>query len=292
MEQQPNPNFQPVTVEPTPTAPNLAVNSPTPQTAPQQAPIADSTKVKAEPNPASPPTSTQNHLQIAELRDGVVILKDGTFRAVVACRSINFDLMSAAEREGVEFSYQSFLNSLFFPIQILIRSKKVDIGPYLEKLIKIRSGQDNMLLNVLMDDYINYIDILAQEANIMEKSFYVIVPYSPAGDLQNIKEQTKGVFGRIFKKDDSSIVKVNRQVFAKAKEELQNRVNVVISGLEAVGVYSKRLETNQLSQLYYNFYNPDTAIREPLADFSDIAQLYVQKGSGQAPPPNLIRGEM
>lgn len=291
MEQHPNPNFQPVTVEPTQTAPNPAAGSVIPQT-PPQAPGTSPSEIKAEPNPTSPPTSTQNHLQIAELRDGVVILKDGTFRAVVTCRSINFDLMSTTEREGVEFSYQNFLNSLFFPIQILVQSKKVDIGPYLEKLIKIRSGQDNMLLNVLMDDYINYIDILAQEANIMEKSFYIIIPYSPAGDLQNIKEQTKGVFSRVFKKDTTSVVKVNRQVFAKAKEELQNRVNVVISGLEAVGVHSKRLETNQLSQLYYNFYNPDTAIREPLVDFSEMAQLYVQKGSGQAPPPNLIREEM
>lgn len=281
MEQQTNPNFQPVTVTPSQTAPNPAVISQTPQTEP-----------KAEPNPSSPPTSTQNHLQIAELRDGVVILKDGSFRAAIACRSINFDLMSAAEREGVEFSYQNFLNSLFFPIQVLIRSKKVDIGPYLEKLIKIRSSQDNMLLNVLMDDYINYIDLLAQEANIMEKSFYVVVSYSPAGDLQNIKEQTKGMFSRAFKKEETTTVKVNRQVFAKAKEELQNRVNVVMSGLEAVGVRSKRLETNQLSQLYYNFYNPDTSIREPLMDFGEMAQLFVQKGEGQAPAPNLIRGEM
>lgn len=254
--------------------------------------VAPNPAAKPEPNPASNPTSTQNHLQIAELRDGVVILKDGSFRAVVACKSINFDLMSATEREGVEYSYQNFLNSLTFPVQILIRSKKVDIGPYLEKLVKIRTSQDNMLLNVLMDDYINYIDILAQEANIMEKSFFVVVPYFPAGDLQNIKEQTKGAFGRAFKKDSSSTVKVNRQVFAKAKEEIQNRVNLVIGGLESVGVRSKRLDTKQLSQLYYNFYNPDVSIREPLVGFDDLAQLYVQKGEGQAPIQSLVKEEM
>ena len=84
----------------------------------------------------------------------MIIMADGTFRAVVACKSINFDLMSSREREGVEFSYQNFLNALYFPIQIFIRSQRVDIGPYLDRLEEIRRNQDNMLLNVLMDDYI------------------------------------------------------------------------------------------------------------------------------------------
>ena len=112
------------------------------------------------------PTSTQATLLISELRDNVVIMKDGSFRAVVACKSINFDLMSDVEREAVEYSYQNFLNSLKFTTQILIRSQRVDIGPYIEKLTEIRRNNDNMLLGVLMDDYINFIDVLSQEANI------------------------------------------------------------------------------------------------------------------------------
>ena len=131
--------------------------------------------------PVSPtkesPTSTQSSLLISELRDNVAIMKDGSFRAVVACKSINFDLMSDAEREGVEYSYQNFLNSLKFTTQILIRSQKVDIGPYIERLSEIRRNNDNMLLGVLMDDYINFIDVLSQEANIMDKAFFVVVPY-------------------------------------------------------------------------------------------------------------------
>ena len=108
------------------------------------------------------PTSTQATLLISELRDNVVIMKDGSFRAVVACKSINFDLMSDVERDGVEYSYQNFLNSLKFTTQILIRSQRVDIGPYIERLSEIRRNNDNMLLGVLMDDYINFIDILSQ----------------------------------------------------------------------------------------------------------------------------------
>src|SRR3990167_1609877 len=93
----------------------------------------------------SNPNSTQNTLHISEIRDGLVILNDGSFRVVIMCKSINFDLMSPQEREAVEFSYQGVLNSLYFPIQIFMRSQKVDMAPYLERLSKIRDGQDNML---------------------------------------------------------------------------------------------------------------------------------------------------
>lgn len=128
--------------------------------------------------PKSNPTSTQNTLEIAEIRDGIVIMNDGSYRAVLTCQSINFDLMSPQERESVEFSYQGFLNSLYFPIQIFVRSQKVDLRPYIEKLDKIRSEHDNMLLALLMDDYLGYIENLALQTNIMDKRFYVIIPFS------------------------------------------------------------------------------------------------------------------
>src|SRR5688572_27473160 len=88
---------------------------------------------------SSNPNSTQNTLQIAEIRDGIVIMNDGSFRAVVMVKSVNFDLMSPQEQEATEYSYQGFLNSLYFPIQIFIRSQKVDLQPYITKLDKIRS---------------------------------------------------------------------------------------------------------------------------------------------------------
>src|SRR5690606_20887433 len=128
------------------------------------API-DPRDVTAPPAPVNPNT-TQNSLLFSEIRDNMVVMNDGSFRAVIACKSINFDLMSSKEREGIEYSYQNFLNSLYFPVQILIRSQRVDIGPYLERLTNIRRDQENMLLNVLMDDYIDFIDALSQEANI------------------------------------------------------------------------------------------------------------------------------
>lgn len=223
------------------------------------------------------PISTQSTLLISELRDGLVIMKDGSFRAVVACQSINFDLMSEQEREGVEYSYQNFLNSLNFTVQILVRSQRVDIGPYIERLSTIRRNQDNMLLGVLMDDYINFIDLLSQEANIMDKSFFIVIPYYSSADAEKLVEQTKNLF-KTFGKKAPDVTRINRDTYNKAVDELNNRVESVISGLFQIGIQSVRLRTRELSELYYNFNNPDTAVREPLVDFTKLATTYVRKG--------------
>ena len=228
--------------------------------------------------------TTQNSLLLSELREGMVIMADGSFRAVIACKSINFDLMSAREREGIEFSYQNFLNALYFPIQIFIRSQRVDIGPYLDRLEETRRGQDNMLLNVLMDDYIQFIDALAQDANIMDKSFFIVVPFFPAGDAGKVMEQGKGFFDKFFSASKpAQATKIDKVSYDKAKDEIKNRVDSTISGLLQVGVQATQLNTKQLGELYYNVYNPDTAVREPLGDFSNVTSTYVRKG--QSTPP-------
>ena len=254
-----------------------------------QTPIGSSDQAS---KPAVNPNTTQNSLLISEIRDGMVIMNDGSFRAVIACKSINFDLMSSREREGVEFSYQNFLNALYFPVQIFIRSQRVDIGPYIDRLATIRRAQDNMLLNVLMDDYINFIDILSQEANIMDKSFFVVVPFFPAGDLNNFIDQGKGFFGKIFSKPQTQATKIDKVAYEKGKDEIKNRADSVMSGLFQVGVKSVQLNTKELGELYYNIYNPDTAVREPLGDFEQVTSTYVKKGEGEAPRPHLQEGDM
>lgn len=243
----------------------------------------------AAPKPKNP-NSTQNTLQLSEIRDNMVIMADGSFRAVIACKSINFDLMSSREREGVEYSYQNFLNALNHPIQILVRSQRIDIGPYIDKLIKIRQGQDNMLLNVLMDDYINFIDVLSQEANIMDKSFFIVVPYyTQGGDFNSIVGQSKGFFDKLFSKQNV-VTKIDTATYEKAKTEIKNRVDGIMAGLFQIGIQSIQLDTKALGELYYNFYNPDTAVREPLGDFNDVTSMYVKKGQGEA--PNSFGGMM
>ena len=247
------------------------VSSPA-QPAMQQAPM------QATPDS---PLSTQSTLLISELRDSMVIMKDGSFRAVVACQSINFDLMSNQEREGVEFSYQNFLNSLNFTTQILIRSQRVDIGPYINRLTEIRRNNDNMLLGILMDDYINFIDVLSQEANIMDKSFFIVIPYYPSAEMEKMLTETKNLFASFQKTKTQTITRIDRATYDKAATEINNRIDTVISGLFQIGIRSVRLNTKQLAELYYDFNNPDTAVREPLVDFSKLATTYVKKGTPQ-----------
>ena len=258
----------------------MPMNGATP--APSAAPMPGQTissQAPATPAPAPQnPNSTQGTLLISELRDSMVIMKDGSFRAVVACKSINFDLMSEAEREGVEYSYQNFLNSLTFATQILIRSQRVDIGPYIDRLSELRRNNDNMLLGVLMDDYINFIDILSQEANIMDKSFFIIIPYYTSKEAEQAVEQNKNFFAAVGKNKGPGITRIDRATYDKAVTEVNNRVETVVSGLFQMGIHAVRLNTRELSTLYYNFNNPDTAVREPLGDFNKLAHLYVKKG--------------
>ena len=246
--------------------------------APAQANISSQPQATAPmPRQEDPPT-TQSTLLISELRDSMVIMKDGSFRAVVACKSINFDLMSEQEREGVEFAYQNFLNSLNFTTQILIRSQRIDIGPYIDRLIELRRNNDNMLLGKLMDNYIDFIDILSQEANIMDKSFFVVIQYYTSKEQEKAMEESKNFFKTFSKTKAPTVTRIDRATYDKAVTEVNNRVEAVISGLFQMGIHSVRLNTKELAQLYYNFNNPDTAVREPLGDFNKVAHLYVKKG--------------
>lgn len=259
------------------------------QSPPSTPPIASATDTK-KLTPKKNPNSSQNALLLSELRDNMVIMSDGSFRTVITCKSINFDLMSPREREGVEYAYQSFINALTFPIQVLIRSQRVDIAPYLNRLENTRRAQDNMLLGVLMDNYIDFIDQLAQEANIMDKSFFVVVPYYPGGDLDSAVNASKNLFSSLFKPQKQPDIKINEDVYNKAKEELQNRTNIVLNGLFQMGVRSVQLSTKELGELYYNFFNPDTAVRQPLGDFETVTNTYIRKGEGEAPRPHLSEG--
>jgi hypothetical protein len=249
------------------------------------APAGQVAHVKSNPN------STQNTLQIAEIRDGIVIMNDGSFRSVVMVKSINFDLMSPEEREAVEFSYQGFLNSLYFPVQIFIRSQKVDLAPYIERLDKIRQEHENMLLALLMEDYLGYISALAQQTNIMDKKFYVVFPYFPVADVQKAITQSKNFFSGLaglFNTKETKVT-IHEAELNKAKDELRNRVQSVLGGLQQSGIQGLPLDTQELIELYYDTYNPDTATRQQLKNFDDLTAPVITKGQGFAPQPGLER---
>lgn len=231
----------------------------------------------------SNPNSTQNTLLISEIRDGIVIMNDGTFRSVVMARSINFDLMSPEEREAVEFAYQGFLNSLYFDVQIFLRSQKIDMRPYLERLEQRRANQENMLVALLTEDYMNYVDALAQQTNIMDKKFYVVIPFNTGITLDKPLEAGKkvagGFFG-LFKRDKANVVTINEADLEKAKQELKNRVQSIINGLAQCGVQALPLDTKELIELYYDYYNPDTATRQQLKNFDGMNTPVITKGAG------------
>lgn len=241
--------------------------------------------------PKTNPNSTQNTLQIAEVRDGIVIMNDGSYRSVIMVKSINFDLMSPQEQEAVEYSYQGFLNSLYFPVQIFMRSQRIDLQPYIEKLDKIRTEHDNMLLALLMEDYITYMDQLSQQTNIMDKKFYVVVPFFPVADVQKALTQSKNFLsglGSIFSSKEQKVT-INEAELEAAKTELRNRVQAVMSGLMQCGVQGLPLDTQELIELYYDTYNPDTATRQQLKNFDELTAEVVTKGEGMAVQSHLQR---
>lgn len=283
----PNQNIQPQTGIP------QAAPGPVPPQPQQPMPVTGQTQSPETPKPKSNPNSTQNSLQIAEIRDGIVIMNDGSFRSVVMLKSVNFDLMSPQEQEAIEFAYQGFLNSLYFPVQIFVRSQKVDLQPYIERLDKIRTEHDNMLLAMLMEDYLIYIDQLAQQTNIMDKKFYLVIPYFPhpesakkavAADSRNF---ITGL-ANMFSTKETHVV-VNETDLENAKSELRNRVQAVLSGLSQCGVQGLPLDTQELIELYYDTYNPDTATRQQLKNFNDLTADVVQKGQGSVTQSHLQR---
>jgi len=271
-------------------APPQPIQAPTIQPLPNQPVVpgpAPAVQLAAKANT----NSTQNSLQIAEIRDGIVIMNDGSFRSVLMVKSINFDLMSPQEQEAVEYSYQGFLNSLYFPVQIFIRSQKVDLQPYIEKLDKIRTEHENMLLALLMEDYINYIDQLARQTNIMDKKFYLVIPFFPVVDVQKALTQSKNFFTGITQlfssKEDH--VTINDADLEKAKTELRNRVQAVLAGLQQCNIQGLPLDTQELIELYYDTYNPDTATRQQLKNFDNLTADVVTKGQGMAQQAHLQR---
>lgn len=220
--------------------------------------------------------STQNHLRIAEIKNDTVILKSGGSRAVLETTSVNFNLKSEDEQNAIIQSYQSFLNNLNFPVQILVRSKKLDLDSYLNELSEIAEKQENPLLQKQTYDYIEYIKRLLEYADIMSKSFYVVVPYNgaslddkPGGFIEFFRKFLQRLKG---KQTDSDFIRQKKQ-FVGLKKGLDHRVNIVTASLENCGVKVNRLNTQELIELYYNSYNPELSRLQKISNMSELDLL-------------------
>lgn len=194
--------------------------------------------------------NTQSFLKIAEIKSDTVVVDDGSLRAIVAVSSTNFDLKSQDEQNSIIYNFQRFLNSLDFSIQILMQSRKMEIGSYLEKLKKLAEKQTNELLRVQTNEYIEFISRLIENASIMNKNFYIVVPL---GD--SIFPKAAGFMSRVFGKGKEKQVTQRIENFEKAKEKLDNRATSLSSNLSGIGIRAERLKTEQIIQLYYNSYN-------------------------------------
>ncbi len=216
-------------------------------------------------------SSTQANLRIGEIRDNVLVLKNGGVRAILKTTSINFNLKSEEEQNAIISGYQSFLNSLEFPIQIVVRSKKLDIDNYIDQVKELGEKQENKLLQEQTYEYAQYIKKLVDYADIMEKEFYVIIPYNPSRtELESGGIQT--FFQRLFgQKESYSDIKQRHSEFQNLKKNLLQRVNTVKSGLEGCGLKAEQLNTQEIIELFYNIYNPVLSRSAKLKDLADTA---------------------
>lgn len=212
----------------------------------------------------NPKAATQLHLRIAEIRDNTVVLKNGGLRGILKVSSMNFNLKSEAEQNAIIYSYQAFLNTLEFPVQIVIRSRKLDLDNYIERLRGLGEKQKNTLLQRQTFEYIDYIQRLIEYADIMEKEFYVVVPVDPArATAQNFIEK---FWGRMHPADTIASIIRRHQEFDQLKKNLQQRLLTISAGLENCGLKVEQMATSDLIALFYQIYNPITARNEKIED--------------------------
>lgn len=209
--------------------------------------------------------STQRYLKISDIKRDTVIMKDGTLRAVLMVSSINFALKSEEEQEAIIGGYVSFLNNLDFPIQIIIQSRELNIAGYLENMTKKANEQPNELLKSQTVQYIDYIKQLVSLGKIMNKHFYIVVPYNPLSDKRkNFWQSLIEAFRPI------DVINLKEERFLDLKKQLEARIDSISGGLSSIGLTTARLDTQGLIELFYNAYNQETAANQPLDSIEKI----------------------
>jgi hypothetical protein len=195
--------------------------------------------------------STQSFIPIKEVRDGIVILKDGSMRAILMASATNFALKSADEQKSIIYQFQNFLNSINFDIQIFVQSRRLDIRPYVSLLEQREREQTNDLMRVQTREYINFIKNFTEQSNIMTKRFFITIPYTPP-----VLEGTdkKSILG-LFKKTDEKQAKANIN-FPEFRNQLEQRVEVVAQGITRTGVRVVQLGTEEVVEVFYQLFNP------------------------------------
>lgn len=214
--------------------------------------------------------STQKYIDIAEIREDCVVLKNGALRAVILVSNVNFALLSDQEQEAIVLGFQNFLNSLDFSIQIVVESRVLDIQPYLQLLTDYENAQVNELLREQTRAYREYIASLVTESSIMEKRFYIVVPFSI------IENKQEGFMSRVKKAiNPSTVVAQKKEKFEVYRGQLMQRADQILNSVGAMGMSGQLLDTRKLIELYYSAYNPKEGTQPSLGD---VTQLELQTG--------------
>lgn len=198
--------------------------------------------------------TTQNFVPIHEVRDGIVVLKNGGMRALILASSLNFALKSQDEQSSIMLQFQNFLNSLDFPIQIFVQSKKLDIRPYIALLEERYKEQLTELMKIQVREYIEFIKTFVESTNIMSKSFFVVIPYDPAMVSTGNNPVSSFLPGK--KKTTSEKAESADQQFQEYRSQLEQRVAVVEQGLVRCGIRAAELGTEEVVELFYKLFNP------------------------------------
>ncbi|HEY9583864.1 MAG TPA: hypothetical protein VJI66_02800 [Candidatus Paceibacterota bacterium] len=194
--------------------------------------------------------TTQEFVPIQEIRDGIVMLKDGSMRSIILASSLNFALKSADEQNAIILQFQNFLNSLDFSIQIFVQSKRLDIRPYIALLEERYKEQVTELMKIQTREYIEFIKTFVDNSNIMTKGFFIVIPYTPS--MLGI---SKNPLTSIMKKGKKDQVLENNK-FEEYRSQLEQRVGVVEQGLVRCGIRVAELGTEEVVELYYKIFNP------------------------------------
>jgi hypothetical protein len=210
---------------------------------------------------AEPSLPTQQFVEIKEIRDGIIYLKTGGLRKILMVSGVNFDLKSEDEQSIILNTFQNFLNGLDFPIQFFIHSRKVNVEKYLSSMEERGLSEKNQLLKIQIEEYINFIRSFVERNAIINKSFFVVIPY----DALSAAKEANGIlsfFG--LGKNKKDIISAGEK---QDLEQLGHRVREVESGLEQIGLRIIELQNEELLELFYNLYNPQLTEKKDLKIF-------------------------
>ncbi len=205
-------------------------------------------------------SSTQRYLPFTEIHNNMLIMKDGSSRMVLKIHALNFNLKSVEEQDAILISYQRFLNTLNFPIQIIVRSLRVDIESYINRLKKIALNQESSLLQEQTYKYVDFLTTLIDLAQIMRKDFYIVVPYDIENDQSVRRNDFVGIFqsfwSALSQEQSVSDIRANRIRAQKLSKWNAERVSTIKMSLEWIGLKAEELKKEDLIRLVHNYYNP------------------------------------